>query len=202
MLESVISVLVAYVLGSFPTAYLYGRIVRGIDIRDKGSGNVGALNAYRELGRLGGGLVLIVDIGKGVLVVYVTRWLGAPDAALFLAAVLAVAGHNWPVTLGFRGGRGAAVALGVSFAVLPIIAAIAFLSVLILIPLSRNPVLAITTGFLVMNSLTIATFQGASLIGMCLAMSVLVAFTYILRMGQRLLPAFKRRAWRELIRIE
>ena len=183
--------LVAYVLGSFPTAYLYGRIVRGIDIRDKGSGNVGALNAYRELGRLGGGLVLIVDIGKGVLVVYVTRWLGAPDAALFLAAVLAVAGHNWPVTLGFRGGRGAAVALGVSFAVLPIIAAIAFLSVLILIPLSRNPVLAITTGFLVMNSLTIATFQGASLIGMCLAMSVLVAFTYILRMGQKLLPGLQ-----------
>ena len=202
MLESIISVLAAYVLGSFPTAYLYGRIIRGTDIRNIGSGNVGALNAYRELGRLGGALVLMVDIGKGVLVVYVTRWLGAPDAALFLAAVLAVAGHNWAVTLGFRGGRGAAVALGISFAILPLIAAIAFLSVLLMIPLSRNPVLSITTGFLVMNALTIATLQGASLIGMCLAMSILVAATYFLRKGQRLLPAFKRRDWRELIRIE
>ena len=82
-----------------------------------GSRNVGALNTYQQVGAWAGLTVLLVDTAKGVLAVTVPRLVGVDDWALFITTPLMVAGHNWPVFLGFRGGKGAATALGVLAAI-------------------------------------------------------------------------------------
>ncbi len=109
---------VSYVIGSFPTAYLIGR-TKGIDIFKVGSGNMGATNVIRALGFRYGALVWAIDAAKGVLAILLARQL-APDfqtTASVLAAVAAVAGHNWSLlatllTGSIRGGKGAATAMG------------------------------------------------------------------------------------------
>jgi len=107
--------LVSYLLGSLPTAFLVGKIYKGLDIREHGSGNVGATNTFRVLGRGAGILVLAIDILKGILPV--TLIADAvhcdPVAWRVLLGILAVVGHNWTVFLRFQGGKGMATSLGV-----------------------------------------------------------------------------------------
>ena len=109
-------VFLSYLIGSAPTAYIVSKIVSGIDIRKHGSGNVGATNVLRVLGKRWAGLVLLVDIVKGVLVVGMLPLLfGVPSSVCFLSLVSlgCVAGHNWPIFLRFKGGKGVATTLGV-----------------------------------------------------------------------------------------
>ena len=108
-----LSLIAGYLLGSFPTAYLLGRLKTGIDIRTVGSRNMGAMNSFYRLGFFYGVLVLLIDLGKGAAAVLVARLLGAPVIVEMLAGVMAVAGHNWPLWLKFRGGKGGATAIGV-----------------------------------------------------------------------------------------
>ena len=110
-----ISAVLAYLIGSIPVAYIFGRVLKGIDIREHGSGNMGATNAFRVLGKGPGMVVLILDIIKGIIpVTLVSNAFGLGDAlSLVIIAVAAVAGHNWTVFLGFKGGKGMATSLGV-----------------------------------------------------------------------------------------
>jgi len=110
-----ISVLIAYVIGSIPVAYIFGRMLKGIDIREHGSGNMGATNAFRVLGKGPGIIVLVLDIVKGIVpVTLLANAFGLRDAwSLVIIAVAAVIGHNWTVFLGFKGGKGMATSLGV-----------------------------------------------------------------------------------------
>jgi glycerol-3-phosphate acyltransferase PlsY len=98
---------VAYLLGSIPSAYLIGRWLKGIDLREAGDGRLGATTAYRRAGFLGGLIVAIMDVGKGVAVVLMVKMLGLPLAVVIIAGLAAVAGHNWSVFLHFKGGKGA-----------------------------------------------------------------------------------------------
>lgn len=126
----VAAALAAYTLGSIPTGYLVAR-ARGADIRKLGSGNIGATNVFRSLGRTAGTLVLLVDLFKGWVACAVVahaahRALAAspdaypPDSIFLVAAVCAVLGHNYTVWLRFRGGKGIATSAGVLAAVVPI----------------------------------------------------------------------------------
>lgn len=101
-----------YVLGCFNTAYYLVRWQRGADVRDLGSGNAGARNAGRVLGRRGFALALAGDAMKGGLAVAAARTLGLGPAGEMAALLAAVAGHLWPVQLGWRGGKGAATFIG------------------------------------------------------------------------------------------
>lgn len=111
----------AYLLGALPTAWLAGRWLRGIDIREHGSGSVGATNALRTLGKGPGLIVLSVDLGKGAVAVILARgllaWAGAAPSftawAMALVGLAAVLGHSRSVFLGFTGGKSAATGLGV-----------------------------------------------------------------------------------------
>jgi len=96
-------------------AYIFGRLLKGIDIREHGSGNMGATNAFRVLGKGPGTVVLILDIIKGIIpVTLLANALGQGAAlSLVIISVAAVAGHNWTVFLGFKGGKGMATSLGV-----------------------------------------------------------------------------------------
>jgi len=105
----------AYLLGSIPTGYLFGKMTKGIDIREHGSGTIAATNAFRVLGKRTGIVVLLLDIAKGVLAVTLVGDLFALAAVeqRVLLAVAAVCGHNWTVFLQFKGGKGIATSLGV-----------------------------------------------------------------------------------------
>lgn len=112
--------LASYLLGSISPAYIVGRAMRGIDLRRVGSGNLGARNAGRELGVGVGVAVWVLDMAKGAAAVLSARLLALPPEAVVAAGAIAVAGHNWPIYLGFKGGRGASTAMGAAFALVPV----------------------------------------------------------------------------------
>lgn len=111
----IIGVVISYLLGAIPTAYIWGKWHKGIDIRQHGSGNVGATNVFRVLGKGPGFAVLLIDIVKGIIpVVFVadTLQLTALWPRIILG-IVAIVGHNWTVFLKFKGGKGVATTLGV-----------------------------------------------------------------------------------------
>ena len=120
----ILAALLAYLVGSLPTGYILGRMV-GVDIRKVGSGNVGATNVTRVLGKRFGYSVFLVDFLKGFVAVLVSIAVTKTDAAALagtdlsaaLGGVFSVIGHSYPVWLGFNGGKGVATSLGVLFAI-------------------------------------------------------------------------------------
>jgi glycerol-3-phosphate acyltransferase PlsY len=114
-----VAILCGYLLGSIPSAYVAGRLRKGIDIRTVGSRTMGAINVYYEVGRTAAILVLLVDIGKGIAAVLLARWLGADSIFPALAGLAAVLGHIFPFSLKFHGGRGGATTIGVLLILLP-----------------------------------------------------------------------------------
>jgi glycerol-3-phosphate acyltransferase PlsY len=101
-----------YILGCFSTGYYLVRLVLGQDLRNMGSGNAGAKNAGRVLGKYGFWITLLGDFGKGALVVGLTRYLTLNDHLAALAMLAVVLGHIWPVQLRLRGGKGFATSIG------------------------------------------------------------------------------------------
>ena len=119
MVGNFLIVAVAYLLGSIPTAYLMGWTLRGIDIRTVGSGNVGATNVFRTIGKVAGISTLLIDIAKGLLAVELALIYRGGDFWPLVAGVAAVAGHSWSLWVNFRGGKGVATSAGVFLALLP-----------------------------------------------------------------------------------
>jgi glycerol-3-phosphate acyltransferase PlsY len=121
----------SYLLGSIPAAYLAGRMA-GIDIRKAGSGNIGATNVTRTLGRRYGYPVFVVDFTKGILAVFLSILLGrrmggqttSTEMCGIVGAICCVLGHMFPVWLGFKGGKGVAASAGALFGLMPLAAAI------------------------------------------------------------------------------
>ncbi|WP_453994237.1 glycerol-3-phosphate 1-O-acyltransferase PlsY [Bacillus nitroreducens] len=109
---AIIYVLVSYLIGTIMTAYVVMKIMKGTDIRKLGSGNVGARNAGRLLGKKGFLLTAFGDVLKGVLVVFGAKYFGFSLDIQVLSLIAAVVGHIWPVTLKFKGGKGIATAAG------------------------------------------------------------------------------------------
>jgi glycerol-3-phosphate acyltransferase PlsY len=132
-----IGLLIAYLAGSFPTAYLVGR-AKGVDLGRMGSGNYGATNVFRNLGRGPASLALVVDVAKGFLPVeLLPRWLSpsglTPGTFAVLLAVAAVLGHVFSIFLRFRGGKGVGTAAGAFLALSPwaiLLAAVVWIAVL------------------------------------------------------------------------
>ena len=129
MLDLIVVIVASYLIGSFPTGVLVGRLTRGIDIRIVGSGNTGATNSFRVLGWKAGAVVALVDIAKGyVAVAFLTRLSlfdspPVPGSVLFIAATLAsVLGHVKPAFAGFKGGKGFGTAAGAISAAYPMLA--------------------------------------------------------------------------------
>jgi len=111
----ILAIAISYLIGSIPTAYIFGKLSKGLDIRQHGSGNVGATNVFRVLGKGPGSIVLALDIIKGILpIVLVSSLFGIVAVwQIILLGVAGVVGHNWTVFLNFKGGKGIATSLGV-----------------------------------------------------------------------------------------
>ncbi len=147
MIDLVIAVIVGYILGSIPSAYLAGRLRRGIDIREVGSKNMGALNVYYEVGTAEAALVTLADLGKGIGAILLARWVSgisdpliAPFGPVTAAAgVAAVLGHVFPVFLKFRGGKGGATAIGTLIFLMPWAVPFLFVVFAVALTITRNP---------------------------------------------------------------
>jgi glycerol-3-phosphate acyltransferase PlsY len=154
MVNGIIAVVLGYLLGSIPTAYIVTRLAKGEDVRRLGGGNVGGLNVYREVGLLPAAVVAIVDLGKGAAAVAIAYWLLDVSLPFVLAAALAaVVGHNWMLFLKFSGGKGMGSAIGGLFVLLPLYhyswgLAFFFAVVLILFIITRNVALSMGAGLL------------------------------------------------------
>ena len=106
------SLILGYLLGSLPSGWLAGRWLKNIDIRELGSGSTGATNVLRQVGKGPALVVFLIDVGKGAAAVLIARALGLSDWIQVLAGLTALAGHIWPVWLGFKGGKAVATGLG------------------------------------------------------------------------------------------
>mgnify|MGYP001609539963 FL=1 len=115
----VAAIISAYLIGSFPSAYIAGRLRKGTDIRQEGSKNMGATNVFYNVGIVEGISVLLADAGKGVAAIALARYWGTPEPVQMLAGAVAVLGHIYPVFLKFRGGKGGATAIGVFSFLMP-----------------------------------------------------------------------------------
>ena len=142
----VIAIIVGYVFGSFPAAYLAGRLRKGIDIRHVGSRNMGAMNVFYEVGPIEAVLVSLADLGKGIGAILLVRWLaGVTPITSFdilrdgLTATAAILGHIFPVFLKFRGGKGAATAIGILMFLMPWAVLFLFLVFFTALLITRNP---------------------------------------------------------------
>jgi glycerol-3-phosphate acyltransferase PlsY len=110
-LNTAVILLISYLIGSFPSAYIAGKI-KGIDISREGTKNVGGMNTITNVGKIAGVIVIITDIGKGALATYIADRFSEHVFIPLLAVVFVVIGHNWMIYIGFRGGQGVSAFLG------------------------------------------------------------------------------------------
>ncbi|MBL7070963.1 MAG: glycerol-3-phosphate 1-O-acyltransferase PlsY [Candidatus Omnitrophica bacterium] len=172
----------AYILGSIPTSYLMGKI-KGIDVRKAGSGNVGATNVLRTVGKLPALITLIVDILKGVLAVTFIATYFYNDNAIItiemyrtLLGLCAVCGHNWSFFLKFKGGKGVATSCGVLGILMPkaMIAAV----IIFFITLAFTKYVSLASLHLVVALPVVAALMGDRLENVLLAITICIIISY------------------------
>lgn len=139
--SGVVMAVVAYLVGAVPSGLIVGRIVAGVDVRQYGSGRSGATNVARTVGWRPAIIVLLADVLKGLLALLAGRLLVGPASDIYpladaIAGLAALVGHNWPVYVGFRGGRGVATGIGIMLAVSPVITVVGVLVAVVIVLLT------------------------------------------------------------------
>ena len=197
-LTAALLVVVAYLIGGIPAAYLGGRIQNGTDIRKHGNGNVGTVNAIRTLGLRSGLMVLAADAAKGAAIIGLGRLAGVSDYTLFAMALAVTAGHNWSPYIGFKGGKGVAVIFGISLAMIPLESTLAGPIVFAVYFATRSWVWAFGAGIIALNVIFVAIGAPGLVVALCLVLSVLVIATHFAREFGELKQALKDRNWRKV----
>jgi glycerol-3-phosphate acyltransferase PlsY len=119
ILFQILAVMASYLLGAVPFGLLFSRLFSNVDVRTVGSGNIGATNVLRAAGKKAAALTLFADCFKGLLPVLAVQFLFHDDTLASLSGAAAVLGHNFPIYLGFKGGKGVATSYGVVLATAP-----------------------------------------------------------------------------------
>lgn len=165
---AVVIAVLAYLIGSIPSAYIVGRLVSGVDMRVAGEGNVGARNAYHVVGHGWGVAVCLIDAAKGGAIAVALR--DRPTWQLMLGGIAVIAGHGFPIWLGFVGGKGVATASGFGIAL--------FLPAAVLGGASAGAVFAVTRRFLptlivaILGSLIAAMLMGEGVVTLGVVVSL------------------------------
>lgn len=110
-MKVIIIVIISYLIGCFSSGYYVGKLFKKVDIRTQGSGNAGATNVVRVMGKRLGVLTFLLDFSKGIIAVLIGYWIMGYNGGL-VAVIFVVIGHDWPINLGFRGGKGIATTIG------------------------------------------------------------------------------------------
>jgi len=191
--DIVIAIIIGYLLGSIPSAYLAGRLRKGVDIREVGSKNMGAMNVYYEVGRVEAVLVTLADLGKGIGAILLVRWLsGNPLISEFglltgLTSAAAVMGHVFPVFLKFRGGKGGAVAIGILIFLMPWAVPFLFIIFAIALLVTRNPTFSYSLLLIVFPFVAWRIYfntHGEDLIFFSIGVGVFMGIQYIPRLKE------------------
>lgn len=170
-----------YLLGSIPVGYLASQWVCGADIRTLGDHNMGAANVYREVGHTAGIIVGLVDGAKGALPVLLTQALHLSPEIVLLTGLLTVAGHNFPIFLKFRGGRGVSTSVGVLLVVYTLPVLIMALPCLIVLKLTRSVTPAMAVFYIPLPVLGWWLGLPPLLIGYSILLPVAVGLTHLVR---------------------
>ena len=179
MTDSILIVLFAYLAGSISSAVWYGRIFHKVDIRKHGSGNAGATNSLRVLGKTAGVIVLIIDFLKGLLPVLLAKYLNFEQPIVLLVGFVAVLGHLLPVFSNFKGGKGVATSMGVVVAIMPLVALVAFITFTITVFLTRYVSLGSILGAASLPlSVLILKGQSPYLLLFSVVLALLLTFTH------------------------
>jgi acyl phosphate:glycerol-3-phosphate acyltransferase len=191
-----LSLLGGYFLGSVPFGLLVGKL-RGVDIREHGSRNIGATNVWRVCGWKFGLPVFILDAGKGIAAVWIGRLAashfgGAPDWCMVVAGMACILGHSFPVWLRFKGGKGVATSLGAIIGLMPIVSAIVFGIWAVIFALTRYVSLASIIGAAAFPVLAFLFHATPPMLGFAVVSATLVI---VLHKGniQRLMAGTERR---------
>ena len=133
-----LAIILGYLIGSIPTAYIVVRIIKGKDIREIDVGNVGAAAAIRQTGRIPGLIVAFIDIAKGSAAILISGAMGLAEIWVLCAGFAALLGHCYPIYIGFRGGQGAATVIGMFLVLTPYITLIILGLLLIALAITRR----------------------------------------------------------------
>lgn len=172
----IVSVL-SYIIGNMETSYIIAKNAAGIDIRKYGSGNAGATNVLRTLGKKAGIAAFLGDALKGVLAVILGRLIAGEDGQIF-AGLFVVIGHNWPVFLNFKGGKGIATTIGVMTAINPyIVAAIVPIGIVIII-ITKYISLASILGMIIFPIVMLFTHQSIKLVLFSFILSIMALYRH------------------------
>ncbi len=137
MLAGIFSSIIAYVLGSIPFGLILGKGIWRTDLRHHGSGNIGATNAWRTLGKQAGITIFLCDFLKGLIAVAIAQHLSDSAVVAVLAAIFALVGHSFSFLMQFKGGKGVATGLGVLVMLMPTVSLIAFILWSIIVYITR-----------------------------------------------------------------
>lgn len=170
----VFCIVTAYLLGSIPTGLLLAKAFAGVDIRTTGSGNIGATNVYRTLGRKVGVLTLVGDCLKGLLPVVAAHLLTLSDGYVALIGLAAFLGHIFPIFLRFKGGKGVATALGVFLGVSPLAVGVALLLFIGIVLIWRYISLASISAAAAMPALVALFDRNPVIVAMSFLISIIV----------------------------
>ncbi|NOX90714.1 MAG: glycerol-3-phosphate 1-O-acyltransferase PlsY [Calditrichaeota bacterium] len=154
MVDILLLIVISYLLGSFPTAIIAGKILKNIDIREHGSGNAGATNVFRVLGWKAALAVLLIDMIKGFVPVFfiAPAFQPNPDVLIYFqlaAAVTAILGHIFTIFAGFKGGKGVGTSAGAFLGLAPVPLLLALLSFIIIVAITRYVSLGSLTASLI-----------------------------------------------------
>lgn len=158
LLSCIFVSIIAYFIGNFATSYIVSMRSAKIDIRQHGSGNAGATNVLRVLGAKAAAITFIGDALKGVIAVLIGRYLAGSYGAV-LAAFFVIIGHNWPVLLKFKGGKGVATTIGSMLAINPLVVMIALAVGIVILITTKYVSLASITGMVIFPILMIVLKQ-------------------------------------------
>jgi acyl phosphate:glycerol-3-phosphate acyltransferase len=197
VLFSLVAIVAAYLIGSFPSAYIVGKLGKGLDIRQVGSRNMGAMNAFYKVGFWWGMLVLLLDIGKGALAVGVAIWLETHLYVQMGAGAAAVIGHNLPIFLSFKGGKGGASCIGILMVFMPWGVPVYTGVFFILLALSRFPTLSYSLAFLSFPFLGAFLYHSIALAVFSIIIILLPGVRYIGRMKEMYIRSG--RSWKRVL---
>lgn len=182
MLTYLIIIIIAYLFGNISTSYIVGKKFAGVDIRTQGSGNAGSTNVLRTLGKKAGAMTFAGDLLKGLVAVLIARGIailtGIDEVtAAYVAVIAVVSGHNWPISLGFKGGKGVATSLGAMIGMNPVIALSCFGIFLVIVAITRYVSLGSIVGIAASPLFMIAT-QNKKGIVVTLFLTISVIYTH------------------------
>jgi len=175
MFIDAIIIVICYLIGNISTSILVGRVTKGIDIREHGSGNAGTTNVLRVIGKKAALATLIGDVLKGVIAVIIGKMVGGEVFGL-VCGIAAIIGHIWPAIFGFRGGKGVATGLGVVATAMPLLGVICIAFGIIIIASTRYVSLGSILGSCLIP--VVAFFLKPEFVILGGALSILVVFTH------------------------